>query len=168
VRGKAVESTWADLVVGQEFRTATRTVTEADVVGFASLTGDFSEVHVSESFARTTEFGQRIAHGLLGLSYSQALIVNPGTFRHSAIAFLGMDSWRFRQPILFGDTIHAAYVIAELRPSKTRPRQGIMDLDVSVINQHGAVVQSGRQSLLMSMDGVGARSPGDDGASGVR
>ncbi|MCW2635322.1 MAG: dehydratase [Blastococcus sp.] len=163
-----MDATWADLAVGQEFRTATRTVTEADVVGFASLTGDFSEVHVSESFAQGTQFGQRIAHGLLGLSYAQALMVNPGTFRACGIAFLGIDSWRFRQPILFGDTIHAAYVIAELRPSRTKPRQGIMGLDVRVINQHGAVVQSGRQSLLMSMDPLDGRSPGRDGTGGGR
>jgi acyl dehydratase len=154
--------TWADLAVGQEFRTASRTVTEADVVGFASLTGDFSEVHVSESFAQRTQFGQRIAHGLLGLSYAQALMVSPGTFRNCAIAFLGIDGWRFRQPILFGDTIHASYVIAELRPSTTNPRQGIMGLDVRVINQHGTVVQTGRQTLLMSMDPVAGFSP-DEG-----
>jgi acyl dehydratase len=149
--------TWADLSEGQEFVTATRTVTEGDVVSFAALTGDFSEVHVSRQFAEATPFGERIAHGLLSLSYSHGLMVNPGTFRECAIAFLGIEGWRFQAPVRLGDTIHVYYRIVQLRESRSKPDRGVMTLWVEVRNQHGATVQSGKQSLLLSKEQVGAR-----------
>src|SRR4051812_30925329 len=109
---------WKDLYVGLSFESPSRTITEADVVAFAGLTGDYSEVHTSEAFAQRTTFGRRIAHGMLGLSYAHGLMwARTGELRDCAIAFLGLSDWKFRRPIFLGDTIHVRYQIAELRDS---------------------------------------------------
>jgi acyl dehydratase len=154
---------WADLTVGRTFTTTTRTVTEADVVGFATLTGDFSEIHTSEQFAASTPFGRRIAHGLLGLTYSHGAMINPGTFAELAIAFLGISDWRFARPVFIGDTIHTRFEIAELRRSASNPDNGVMTLAVTVHNQDGEVVQQGRQTLLLAVDLVGPHRHEDEG-----
>ncbi|MGA1608160.1 MAG: MaoC/PaaZ C-terminal domain-containing protein [Planctomycetota bacterium] len=142
---------WDDLRVGLAFESPTRTVTEADVVMFAGLTGDYSELHTSEGFARRTQFGRRVAHGLLGLAIAHGLMwPRTNAFRESAIAFLGISDWRFRGPIFLGDTIRVRYVVAELRVSRTNPRQGIATFDVELVNDDGEVLQQGRKALLMS------------------
>lgn len=142
---------WDDLSIGMSFTSASRTITEADIVGFATLTGDFSELHTSEEFALKTEFGRRVAHGLLGLSYAHGLMwARSGEFRDCAIAFLGLSDWRFRAPIFIGDTIHVRYSITSLRVSRSDTGHGIASFAVSVINQAGAVVQEGVKVLLCS------------------
>lgn len=150
---------WEDLHVGLAFESPTRTVTEADVVAFAGLTGDFSELHTSEEFARHTQFGRRVAHGLLGLSFAHGLMwARSGELRDCAVAFLGMADWRFRKPIFLGDTIHVHYEIAELRDSRSNPDQAIASFDVRVLNQRGEIVQEGTKALLISKSGVGSSS----------
>ena len=142
---------WEDLRVGLAFDSPTRTVTEADVVMFAGLTGDYSELHTSEAFARATEYGRRVAHGLLGLALAHGLMwPRTGALRDCAIAFLGLSDWRFRRPIFLGDTIHVTYAIVELRDSRSRPDQAIATFEVKVHNERGEVVQEGRKALLVS------------------
>jgi acyl dehydratase len=145
--------TWSDLAVGHEFASGGRTITEADVVGFAGLTGDGSPIHLDQEFAAATEFGQRIAHGLLGLSYAHGLIMGSGLFRDCALAFLGLSDWAFKAPIFIGDTIHVSYRISDLRLRRSRDDQGIATIDVEVRNQRAHVVQSGRKAILMRTDG---------------
>lgn len=145
---------WADLHVGQEFRSRTRTITESDVVSFAGLTGDYSEIHLSETVAAANGFGGRIAHGLLGLSYAHGLMLGGGLLADCAIAFLGISDWRFLKPVRLGDTISIAFRIAELRESRSSPDRGILTFEVEVVNQHGEVVQSGRKSLMLSTGGA--------------
>lgn len=153
---------WDDLHVGMAFTSPSRTVTEADVVQFAALTGDFSELHTSEQFARGTEFGRRVAHGMLGLAYAHGLMwARTGELRDCAIAFLGISDWRFRAPIFLGDTIHVHYVIHELRESSTRAGQAIATFDVTVLNQDDDVVQQGRKALLVSTTVVAPLSDHD-------
>jgi acyl dehydratase len=147
---------WSDLHIGLAFRSPTRTVTEADVVQFAALTGDYSELHTSEQFASKTEYGRRVAHGMLGLAYAHGLMwARTGELRDCAIAFLGISDWRFRAPIFLGDTIHVHYTITELRESASRPGQAIATFDVEVLNQDDAIVQQGRKALLVSTSVVG-------------
>lgn len=147
---------YEDLHVGMEFVSPTRTVTEADVVQFAALTGDFSELHTSEQFAQKTDFGRRVAHGMLGLAYAHGLMwPRTGELRDCAIAFLGLSDWRFRGPIFLGDTIHVRYRIAELRESTSRPSQAIATFDVDVLKQDDSVVQQGKKALLVSTTVVG-------------
>ena len=151
---------YADLAVGMAFRSPGRTITDADLVAFAGLTGDYSELHTSDVYAKSSEFGRRVAHGMLGLAYAHGLMwARTGDLRETAIAFLGIDDWRFLQPIFVGDTIFVNYRIAELRDSKSRPTQAIATFDVEVVDQDNRVVQRGRKALLVSkvpLDAVAA------------
>lgn len=142
---------YSDLHVGLSFRSPGRTITDADLVGFAGLTGDYSELHTSDVYAKASQFGRRVAHGLLGLTYAHGLMwARTGELRETAIAFLGIDDWKFKAPIFVGDTIFVNYRIAELRDSRSKPTQAIAVFDVEVVNQDGAVCQRGRKALLMS------------------
>src|SRR6187551_3517871 len=142
---------YADLHVGMTFRSPGRTITDADLVAFAGLTGDYSELHTSDVYAKSSQFGRRVAHGMLGLAYAHGLMwARTGELRRTAIAFLGINEWKFAGPIFIGDTIFVNYRIAELRDSKSRPTQAIATFDVEVVNQDGAVVQRGRKALLVS------------------
>ena len=142
---------YADLHVGMSFRSPGRTITDADVVGFAALTGDYSELHMSDVYAQNSQFKRRVAHGMLGLAYAHGLMwARTGELRETAVAFLGIGDWKFVAPIFIGDTIFVDYRIAELRDSKSKPTQAIATFDVEVVNQDGGVVQRGRKALLVS------------------
>lgn len=142
---------YADLHVGMSFRSPGRTITDADVVGFAGLTGDYSELHTSDVYAASSQFGRRVAHGMLGLAYAHGLMwPRTGELRETAIAFLGINEWSFVGPIFIGDTIFVNYRIAELRDSRSRPTQAIATFDVEVVDQNDRVVQRGRKALLVS------------------
>lgn len=138
-----------DFAVGQRFISPARTLTEADIVLFAGLSGDYNPLHTDEEYARGTAFGGRIAHGLLGLSIASGLASRCGFLDTAVLAFLGLE-WKFREPIRAGDTIR---VQAEIANMKAMPRMGggIVDVDVSVLNQKGAVVQKGSWRLLVRM-----------------
>lgn len=142
---------YADLSVGMAFRSPGRTITDADLVGFAGLTGDYSELHTSDVYAKNSQFGRRVAHGMLGLAYAHGLMwARTGELRETAVAFLGISEWKFVAPIFVGDTIFVNYRIAELRDSKSKPTQAIAVFDVSVVNQDEKVVQQGKKALLLS------------------
>jgi len=143
--------TYDDLHVGMSFRSPGRTITDADLVAFAGLTGDYSELHTSDVYARNSQFGRRVAHGMLGLAYAHGLMwPRTGELRETAVAFLGISDWKFVAPIFVGDTIFVDYRIAELRDSKSKPTQAIATFDVELVNQDGRVVQRGRKVLLVS------------------
>jgi len=143
--------TYADLHVGMAFRSPGRTITDADLVGFAGLTGDYSELHTSDVYAQSSQFGRRVAHGMLGLAYAHGLMwARTGELRRTAIAFLGIGDWKFAGPIFVGDTIFVNYRIAELRDSRSKPDQAIAVFDVEVVTQDQRVVQRGTKALLLS------------------
>lgn len=140
-----------DLFVGMRFRSPGRTITDADLVGFAGLTGDYSELHTSDVYAQSSQFGRKVAHGMLGLAYAHGLMwARTGELRETAVAFLGIDGWKFVGPVFVGDTIFVDYELAELRDSRSRPTQAIATFEVKVVKQDGSVVQQGRKALLVS------------------
>lgn len=140
-----------DLDVGRRWSSPTRTITEADVGNFAGLTGDHFPLHTSEEYAKRTEFGTRIAHGLLGLTFAHGLMwARSGELDDSALAFLGIDDWKFLRPINFGDTLRVEYEVVALRASTSRPDRGIVDFAVTVLNQHGDAIQRGTKTLLIA------------------
>jgi hypothetical protein len=142
---------YEDLYVGLAFRSPGRTITDADLMAFAGLTGDFSELHTSDVYAKNSQFGRKVAHGLLGLSYAHGLMwPRTGELRETAIAFLGIQDWKFVGPIFVGDTIFVHYVLAELRDSKSRPTQAVASFAVELLNQDGMVLQKGTKILLVS------------------
>lgn len=143
--------TYDDLYVGLSFRSPGRTITDADLVGFAGLTGDFSELHTSDVYAQASQFGRRVAHGMLGLAYAHGLMwARTGELRPTVIAFLGITDWRFVAPIFLGDTLFVNYVIAEIRDSKSKPTQAIVTFDVELVDQDGRLLQKGRKTILVS------------------
>ncbi len=135
--------------LGEEFYTASRTITEADVVMFAGLTGDYTEIHTSKQMAETTQFGQRIAHGMLVLAYAHGLFMALKLTTPTGIAFASIDQWKFKQPVFFGDTIHVKITVTEMIPSKSKPDRGIIKFLFQVQNQNDVVVQEGYKSIMM-------------------
>jgi acyl dehydratase len=143
-RGKYFE----EFGVGQRIVTAGRTVTEADVVGFAGLTGDYNQIHTDAEFARNTLYAQRVAHGLLGLSIASGLAVQTGVMEGTVLAFREVNEWKFSRPVFLGDTLHAEL---EVVSTKAIPRLGggSVELRVSVNNQKDETVMAGRWTVLM-------------------
>lgn len=137
-----------DFEVGQTFTSPGRTVTEADVINFASMTGDNNQVQTDAEFAAHTRYGQRIAHGLLGASLCLGLLSRVGVFDGSSVALLGIDDWRFVRPIFIGDTVHCTVTITGTRLT-SGGRTGILDRDLQLINAAGDVVQQGRMNLMV-------------------
>jgi acyl dehydratase len=135
--------------VGDEFVTPTRTITETDVVMFAAMTGDYNELHTSAEYMKDTQFGQRLVHGLLGLSVSHGLLFRLGLLEGTAIAFLGIESWQFQAPLFFGDTIQIRVKVAETRASQSKPDRGIVKLYLEIVKQDGTVTQSGYKSIMV-------------------
>jgi acyl dehydratase len=136
-----------DFEQDREYVTRSRTITEADVVAFAGLSGDFNPLHVDEEFAKTTIFGARIAHGLLGLSVASGLINQLGLGEGTVMAFLGL-TWNFKGVIRIGDTITVRQLVADKRETSKKDR-GILRMAITVINQHGEVVQDGEHVLMV-------------------
>ncbi len=137
-----------EFTVGQNVKTAGRTISEDAIFSFAGLTGDFNQIHTDAAFASKTQFGQRIAHGLLGMSIAVGLIMQTGLLEGTVLAFREIQEWRFVKPFLIGDTVHALLTIAE---TKALPRIGGGSLIASVeaLNQNDEVCQKGTLNLLM-------------------
>ena len=138
-----------DWVVGEEYFTPGRTMTETDVVMFAAMTGDYNELHTSEEFGKNTQFGKRIAHGLLGLAVSHGLLFRLGSLEGTAIAFLGLESWKFEAPLFIGETIRVKVKLAEKKESKSKPDRGVIKLFLQIIKQDDTVIQSGYKNIMI-------------------
>ncbi|GBD29946.1 Bifunctional protein PaaZ [bacterium HR32] len=137
-----------DLAEGVAFETGRRTVTEADVVNFAGVSGDFNPLHVDAVHAATTPFGRQVAHGLLVLSMVSGLRQRTGVFDGSLVAFLEIRSWRFLRPVFPGDTIRARAEVVQRRETKD-PARGVVVQRVEVFNQRDEMVQAGELVLLV-------------------
>lgn len=146
---------YEDFSLRQKFVTPARTVVEYDVAAFAGLSGDFNPVHTDREFAAATAFGQPLAHGALGLSIATGLIARTGVFDGTAIAFLGIDNWKFSKPIFFGDTIHVEFTISAMRET-SNPEAGILTRSVQIVNQRGETVQSGEMTLMVRRRSIDA------------
>ncbi|CAI8871633.1 Acyl dehydratase [Brevibacillus sp. IT-7CA2] len=140
-----------DFEVGESFLSPARTITETDVVNFAGLSGDYNALHVDEEYAKDTIFGERIAHGLLGLTVSSGLFTRTELNRRMSstmIALLGINSWRFLRPLKFGDTIHLDIEIIG-KEETSKPDRGIVYFKRKVVNQRGEVVQEGTTPMMI-------------------
>lgn len=140
-----------DVEIGMTFETPRRTVTEADVVNFAGVSGDFHTLHTDAQTMRESQFGERIAHGALVLSIVTGLRGRLGIFDDTLVAFAEIRRWRFVRPVLIGDTIRAANEVVELTPT-SKPDRGVMVQHVQVLNQHDAVVQEGEMVALVKRE----------------
>ena len=135
-----------DIALGEEYESPGRTVTEADIVTFAGLSGDYNVLHTDAEFMRQSIFGERIAHGLLGLAIQSGLLTR-GMRPFATIAFLGLR-WKFKGPIKIGDTIRLrAKVVAKKEAEK--PDRGLVTVQRTILNQREEVVQEGETDLLV-------------------
>ena len=138
-----------DWTIDEEFITPGRTMTETDIVMFACTTGDYNELHTNAQFMEKHQFGQRIGHGLLGLSISHGLWFRTGFLEGVVIAFLGVDGWKFKAPFFIGDTLRLRFKAVEKRLSKSNSERGIIKWYLELINQKNEVVQSGYKTMLL-------------------
>jgi oxepin-CoA hydrolase/3-oxo-5,6-dehydrosuberyl-CoA semialdehyde dehydrogenase len=151
VRGAAVTESdvhpfrkhFEEIAVGDSLLTHRRTVSEADLVLFGGLSGDYFYMHFDEPAARASPFGKRIAHGYFVLSAAAGLFVWPSP--GPVLANYGLDTLRFVKPVGIGDTIQARLTCKRKtdRPSRGEgPGQGVVAWDVQVTNQDGVLVAS--------------------------
>jgi acyl dehydratase len=137
-----------DFQLGDTVVSAGRTITEADVVAFAGLSGDYTQLHTDAEYARQSMFGRRVAHGLLVLSVTSGLLAQLGFMEGTVLAFRELNC-KFSLPVFMGDTIHAQAVVAELKAMR-RLGGGAVTFDVQVLNQEDKVVQRGKWVVLMA------------------
>ena len=123
-----------DYAIDETSTTQSRTITEADIVAFAGLSGDFNELHMSEEWAKNGPFGRRIAHGALVFSVSTGLTVQAGGYSDAIIAFYGLDRLRFVKPVFIGDTIRVKKKVIEL--TARDDVRGIVGFETTVVNQN--------------------------------
>jgi acyl dehydratase len=124
-------------------------------VQFAQLTGDWNPIHTDAEFAKRSPFGQRLAHGLLGMAFAIGLLDRTGTFSGSAIANLGVEEWRFHRPIVIGDTIRVVVTITDVRPASDGTR-GIVGRRFALYNQRDELVQEGKIPIMLKRRGATA------------
>jgi 3-hydroxybutyryl-CoA dehydratase len=127
------------------------TVTEAHIVWFAGLTGDFNPLHMDAEAAREGPFGQRIAHGML--SYAMSTGMRSRIDDWDILAFLE-TSRRFKAPVFAGDTLHYVAKVIEVRPSASKKDRGIVRVAMALHKQDGTIVQDGEDVFS-----VGTGSP---------
>jgi acyl dehydratase len=145
---------YEDITVGDEYLSPGRTVTEADIVAFAGLSGDYNVLHTDAELMRTSIFGERIAHGLLGLAIQSGLGTRAVARPFATLAFLGLK-WRFKGPIRIGDTIRVRIKVTDKRET-SKPDRGIVVMQRTVLNQRGETVQEGETELMVER-GAGGR-----------
>lgn len=129
-----------DVEVGQEWESLGRTLTEADIVNFAGLSGDFNPIHMDHEFARTTPFRRPIAHGLLVFSIGSGLSLYAPPMR--TLAFLQIREWHFKGPTFVGDTIRTLSKVLE-KQVRSRGRRGVITWRRQIVNQEAKVVEEG-------------------------
>jgi acyl dehydratase len=123
-------------------------VTEADLVAFSGVSGDFNPLHTDAVFAAGSIYGERIAHGALVLSLATGLRQRVGLFDGTLMGLLEIRSWRFRAPVRIGDTIRVRTEVTELRPT-SKPDRGVMVQRVEVLSQDDVVVNDGELVMLL-------------------
>lgn len=139
--------TFDQFQVGDTFASQARTVTEADVVSFAGLSGDFNPLHTDAEFGKTTPFGERIAHGMLVAAMATGMANWTGVFEGTTIALMEQVI-QYKGAVKFGDTIHLELKVAEKKET-SKPDRGIVVFESRVLNQEGKSVVEGRWTLMM-------------------
>jgi acyl dehydratase len=133
---------------GQTFICQSRTVTEADVVTFAGVSGDFNPLHTDETFAATTPFGKRIAHGMLVIAIATGQANQLGIFEGTTKALME-QTIRYVGPVMFGDSIHLELTVAAKKETSKDDR-GVLTVDTVVKNQDDKSVIEGQWTLMMA------------------
>ena len=134
--------------VGASFRTGARTITEADLMLFSTLSGDMNPLHMDEEFAKNWHYGKRVCHGMLVVSYAVGLINKVGYVDGSTIA-LRQTSWQFRTPVFPGDTIWATVDVKNKR--KLSDEAGLVSSEIKVFNQNEELCAIGDWNMMVAL-----------------
>lgn len=137
---------YEEFEIGDSSESVGRTITETDIVNFASLSGDWNRIHTDVEYSKDQMFGQRIAHGLLVLSIASGLAVRMGFMEETVQAFMGLD-WQFRRPVMIGDTVRLRTTI-EAKKEMKRLGGGAVTFKMEVLNQKDEVCQRGTWEIL--------------------
>jgi acyl dehydratase len=135
--------------VGMNFVSPGRTVTESDIVNFAGLSGDYTQIHTDVEFSKSTPVGQRVAHGLLGLSIASGLAVRTGVLEGTVIAFREISEWKFIKPIFIGDTVRVSLSVLETKELR-RIGGGAVNIELRLLNQNDDTVMKGIWKVLVA------------------
>lgn len=146
------KSYFEDFKLGEKAVSPARTITETDIVMFAALSGDWSELHTNAEYMKHSAFGQRIAHGLLTLSIATGLALRTGARGTiDMLAFLGMDKVKFtNSPVFIGDTIRVEVEVIEARTSQSKPDAGILKFKNTVKNQRNEEVATYEAAVMIN------------------
>jgi 3-hydroxybutyryl-CoA dehydratase len=143
------EKNFDELAVGERFATRGRTIGEADITGFATLTGDTHPQHTDAEWAAGSRFGERIAHGLLVLSYAAGLMqFEP----ERVVALRRVGDAVFKQPVKIGDTIHVEGEVSSKSALDTE--HGLVETRWRVMNQRGKLVLRVTVELVWKRSGT--------------
>ena len=132
---------------GKEYVTRARTITEADVVAFAGVSGDFNPLHTDAELMKASEFGERIAHGMLVSSIGTGLSSQMGWFEGTTVALLEV-TFRFKGPVKFGDTVRLVITVKEKKPTR-KPDRGVLIVEANILNQRDETVIEGQWTTMM-------------------
>jgi acyl dehydratase len=135
-----------EIALGEEYESPGRTVTESDIVMFAGLSGDYNVLHTDAEFMKQSIFGERIAHGLLGLAIQSGLF-SRATQVYATLAFVGLR-WKFKAPVKIGDTIRLRAKVTG-KKDLPKPDRGLITLQRTILNQRDEVVQQGETDLIV-------------------
>ncbi len=142
--------TFDQLELGAHYPSQGRTVTEADVVNFAGLSGDFNPLHTDTEFGKQTPFGERIAHGMLIASMATGMANWTGIFEGTTIALMEQVI-RYKNVVFLGDTVHLDLEVQE-KKTTSKPDRGIVYFAARMINQRDEIVIDGVWTLMMIRD----------------
>jgi acyl dehydratase len=151
---------FADVEVGAHWRSLGRTITEADIVNFAGLSGDFNPIHLDHQFARSTPFRRPIAHGLLVFSIASGLGLFAPPMR--TLAILSIREWDFKNPVFPGDTIHVVSKVLN-KEARARGRRGEITWQRQIFNQDGKLIMEGKTITLVEGRGAARAESSEEG-----
>ncbi len=140
-----------DYQIDQEIESRGRTITEGDIVNFSGLTGDWVEIHINDVYAKSTPFGERIAHGLLTMSVASGLIALTGILERKIIAFIGINNWEFKRPVKIGDTISTTLKVLDKEKIELKNglKAGYVTFSVQIKNQKKKICQDGSWKVMV-------------------
>ena len=139
--------TFDEFKVDVEFTTASRTITETDVVNFAGLSGDFNPLHTDEEFGKSTPFKGRVAHGMLSVAIATGLANQLGIFEGTTIALLSMTI-NYKGAAKFGDTIHMVLKVVDKKET-SKGDKGIVTFNTIVYNQNDDPIVEGQWVVML-------------------
>jgi acyl dehydratase len=140
---------WEDYEIGQTFESPGRTITDADLVNHSALSGDWTEIHTNEEYAKRTSFGGRIAHGPLTFTVATGLMVRMGILERTVRAFLGMNYMDIKKPVYAGDTLYLTLEVKNKRELESKDNEALVVLEATIENQDDESVLEGDLKFLI-------------------